>query len=245
METNTKLRNLTIISEIHPQHYGSMSEIKRMILQSKISGADIVKLQLYSSKKLWGDDKRLYLDTTKDELKEINNFCNDSGIELSASIFDEEKLDWCEELDFKKYKIASRTIKDDLPLCEKIISTNKDVIASLGMYDFEKKGVPFKKDNIKYLYCVAKYPTQLYEVDMPDFESSFFSGYSDHTVGIDACLFAISRGAKIIEKHFSNNKSLNVQTQAAHTGSMDMHDLENIRKFSDSFNLLRINAKKK
>ena len=91
---------------------------------------------------MWGDDKRLYLDTTKDELKEINNFCNDSGIELSASIFDEEKLDWCEELDFKKYKIASRTIKDDLPLCEKIISTNKDIIASLGMYDFEKKGFP-------------------------------------------------------------------------------------------------------
>ena len=79
---------------------------------------------------------------------------------------------------------------------------------------------------------------------MPDFDRSFFSGYSDHTVGIDACLFAISRGAKIIEKHFSNNKSLNVQTQAAHIGSMDMHDLENIRKFSDSFNLLRINAKK-
>ena len=110
------------------------------------------------------------------------------------------------------------------------------------MYDYEKHGAPFKSDNVKYLYCIAKYPTQLYEIRMPSFENSIFSGFSDHTVGIDACLFAISRGAKIIEKHFSNNKSLNVPTQAAHTGAMDMHDLENLRKFSDSFNLLRSNV---
>ena len=55
MKTNNNYRNLTIISEIYPQHYGSMNEIKRMIIQSKIGGADIVKLQLYDSKKLWGD----------------------------------------------------------------------------------------------------------------------------------------------------------------------------------------------
>ena len=103
METNTKLRNLTIISEIHPQHYGSMSEIKRMIIQSKIGGADIVKLQLYDSKKLWGDGKRTYLDITKDELFEINEFCKFQGIELSASIFDMERVDWCSELNFNTY----------------------------------------------------------------------------------------------------------------------------------------------
>ena len=84
------------------------------------------------------------------------------------------------------------------------------------MYDYEKNGIPFKKNNIKYLYCVAKYPTQLYEIKMPDFDNSFFSGFSDHTVGIDACLFAVSKGAKILEKHFSNNKSLNVSTQCAY-----------------------------
>ena len=46
-----------------------------MIIQSKIGGADIVKVQLYDSKKLWGDNKRLYLDISKDELAEINEFC--------------------------------------------------------------------------------------------------------------------------------------------------------------------------
>ena len=242
MKINKDQRDVLIISEIAPQHMGSMNEIKRMILQSKLGGADIVKVQLYDSKKLWGDSQRVYLDTSMQELKEMKSFCDNNGIELTASIFDEEKLEWCEKIGFKRYKIASRTIKEDNKLCQKIISTNKEVIASLGMYDYEKHGVPFKSDKVKYLYCVAKYPTQLYEIKMPSFDNSIFSGFSDHTVGIEACLFAISRGAKIIEKHFSNNKSLNVPTQAAHTGAMDMHDLENLRKFSDSFNLLRSNV---
>ena len=45
---------------------------------------------------------------------------------------------------------------------------------------------------------------------MPDFNNSFFSGYSDHTIGISACLYAVSKGAKIIEKHFSNSKAMNI-----------------------------------
>ena len=53
MKTNKSQRSLTIISEIHPQFMGSLSELKRMILQSKIGGADYVKVQLYSSKRLF------------------------------------------------------------------------------------------------------------------------------------------------------------------------------------------------
>ena len=138
MKTNKLQRDVTIISEIHPQHYGSISEIKRMIIQSKIGGADIVKLQLYDSKKLWGDTKRSYLDITKDELFEINEFCKFQGIELSASVFDLKRVEWCAELNFKTYKIASRSV-DDKELCEKIISLNKKTIVSLGMYDYQKK----------------------------------------------------------------------------------------------------------
>ena len=124
MKTNKNQRDVEIISEIHPQHYGSINEIKRMIIQSKIGGADIVKVQLYDSKKLWGDSKRLYLDISKDELAEINEFCKLQGIELSASIFDLKRVDWCSELNFKTYKIASRSVEDK-ELCEKILSLNE------------------------------------------------------------------------------------------------------------------------
>ena len=238
MKKNKLQRDVTIISEIHPQHYGSINEIKRMIIQSKIGGADIVKLQLYDSKKLWGDTKRSYLDITKDELYEINEFCKFQGIELSASVFYLKRVEWCSELNFKTYKIASRSVVDK-ELCEKIISLNKRTIVSLGMYDYQKKGEPFKNNpNISYLYCVAKYPTPLSDIDMPDFNNSFFSGYSDHTIGISACLYAVSKGAKILEKHFSNSKAMNIETQQGHTGSMNMNDLLLIRELSDNIRLL-------
>ena len=74
---------------------------------------------------------------------------------------------------------------------------------------------------------------------MPDFKNSFFDGFSDHTIGIAACLFAASRGAKILEKHFSNYKNLNVATQQAHTCSMNFNELSQIREIIDSITLLK------
>ena len=238
MQTNKSQRSIRIISEIHPQFLGSMNELKRVILQSKLGGSDYVKVQLYNSKKLFNNLDREYLEISKDELKEIKNYSEDHGIELTASIFDQEKLDWCEELNFSLYKIASRTLKEDPKLCEKIISTNKETIISLGMYDISK-GAPYKNSNVKYLYCVSKYPTPLTDIDMPNFENSYMDGYSDHTIGIASCIFAASRGARILEKHYSNNKNLNVPTQQAHTCSMNFDELTKIREIVDSLTLLR------
>lgn len=242
MKNNPKQRLVKIISEIHPQHHGSMSELKRMVLQSKLGGADAVKLQLYSSKKIWGDNSRDYISITKSELKEINNYCKQVDIVLSASVFDEEKLEWCEEINLEFYKIASRTVKEDLELCKKIISLNKETVISLGMYEWQN-GFPFTGNNLKYLYCVSNYPTNLTELKFPEFSNKMFAGYSDHTIGISSALYAIAHGALIIEKHFSNNKSLGVDSQPSHVCSMDFKDLTDLRLFADSITLIR-SAKK-
>ena len=238
MKTNKLQRNVKIISEIHPQFMGSKNEIKRMIIQSKIGGADYVKVQLYSSKKLFGNKDREYLEISFNELKELKKFSEDQDIKIFASIFDAEKIDWCEKLDFEMYKIASRTVEDK-SLCKKIISTKKKIIVSLGMYDYEKKGLPFKDKNIEYLYCISNYPTDYKKIKMPNFDKSFFSGFSDHTIGIGACLFAVSRGAEYIEKHFSNNKSLGIETQMAHICSMNQNELSYLREVADSITLIK------
>lgn len=239
MFVNNHQRDVTIISEVHPQFIGDKKELTRMILQSKIGGADFVKVQLYDSKKLFGDKKREYLEISEKELKDISNYCKEIDINLTASIFNESMIDWCEKLDFKVYKIASRTVSENPDLCKKIISTNKKIIISLGMYDFEKKGKPFEGENISYMYCVSKYPTSLLDIKMPDFDKSFFEGYSDHTIGVEAIMYAVSRGAKIIEKHFSNFKNLNVDTQMAHVCSMNLDELSTIRSSIDAITLLR------
>ena len=70
--------------------------------------------------------------------------------------------------------------------------------------------MPFEGKNIKYLYCKSKYPTRY--LDIKDFPKHFddFYGYSDHLMGIEGCLLAIARGAKLIEKHLTLNKTSQV-----------------------------------
>ena len=60
------------------------------------------------------------------------------------------------------------------------------------------------------MFCVSKYPT--YYKDLKAFPKNFnkFYGYSDHLIGNEGCILAASRGAKIIEKHFTLGKSSNV-----------------------------------
>tara|TARA_B100001123_G_C15299672_1_gene1020557 strand:- start:605 stop:1333 length:729 start_codon:yes stop_codon:yes gene_type:complete len=239
METNKNQRKIKIISEIHPQHMGSINEAKRMILQSKLGGADFVKVQLYESKLLFNNKDRKYLELSKKDFFHLNEYSKQIGINLFASIFDAEKINWCEEAGINFYKIASRTVLD-IELCKKIIALKKEVFISLGMHE-NLDELPFKGDNITYFYCVSKYPTQLTDLKMPDFDKSKIKGYSDHTIGIAACLHAASRGVLYIEKHFSCNKSLNVDTQQAHVCSMDYDDLSTLRKNVDSITLIRQN----
>src|SRR5690606_3348756 len=124
-------------------------------------------------------------------------------------------------------------------LAEKIIATGKRTLVSLGMYDWETKGVPYKAKNAEYLYCVSKYPGTLEDVKIPDFNTHpFFVGYSDHTPGNTAVYCAIMRGAKVIEKHFTTSKALQQDTEKGHFCSMDTNDLAAIRNFSDEFMIL-------
>ena len=225
-----------IISELSPQYDGSFEMLKTMSLQSKIGGADAVKVQLYNSLKLHGNNEKSFMEINFNELKELKTYCDSISIALIASVFDEERLQWCEELDFKKYKVASRTVQDKV-LCNKIFNTKKQVFMSLGMVDWKNLGLPYKYSNLIYFDCIAQYPTLYSDLKIADFRKNKLLGFSDHTIGISACLYAVSKGAKILEKHFSNSKAMNVETQQGHTGSMNMNDLFMIRELSDNLRL--------
>ena len=99
----------------------------------------------------------------------------------------------------------------DFDLAKRIVSLNHLTYASLGMWNKKKLPFPSKK-NVKHLWCKSLYPT--FNKDLKNFPkkftSNFYAGYSDHTIGIETCLLAISRGAKIIEKHFTLDKSSSV-----------------------------------
>jgi len=194
---------MLFIAEIGLNHNGNLDLAFELIKQAKYAGADIVKFQLgWRGKE--GEMNHINLDS----LKKLDNWCEYFNIELMVSIFTTDAYDLAKNINFKRYKIASRTIKNDMPLVNEILKEGKETIISLGMW--ESKELPIAKTkNIKYLWCKSKYPTTPWDLtDLPkNFYDSAYDGFSDHSIGIDIPLMAISRGAEIIEKHFTLDKS--------------------------------------
>lgn len=218
---------MKIIVDLCNQHFGSLEELKRMSLSAFLSGADAVKIQLLDSEKLLGTKDKKYRDISFQDAYELAKYCDNLGIEFMASVFDEERFEWLSDLGVKTHKIASRTSKHDLGLCERILSDNKPTIISTGMHEHSE--FPFEHtEQIKYLFCVSKYPTYLDDKKlalMPHFKESGYVGYSDHTIGISAALRAKTRGATILEKHFSNNIQAQTSLEGGHLGSFNQESL--------------------
>ena len=194
---------MIFIAEIGLNHNGNLDLCHELIRQAKLAGADIAKFQLgWRAKK--DEINHIPLET----LKQIVESCNYYDIQFMASIFNDEAFELSKKINQEKFKIASRTVVDNPDLVEKILKLNKPTFISLGMSD--KENLPFKEyDNVHYLWCKSKYPTLPSDlVDLPkDFKNSKFDGYSDHSIGIEIPLTSITRGAKIIEKHFTLDKS--------------------------------------
>jgi sialic acid synthase SpsE len=227
-----------LISELHNQYSGDLHTAEQMILQSKMAGAHAVKVQLFDATRLYGTEERSYLSLTYDETKELQAYAKQLRIDFFASFFDEERLEWCLKLDLPILKIASITVERYPDLCERAVRTGKRVLMSLGKWDWKTRGLPFQAPNVEYLYCVAKYPALLEDIDLPDFRDSAFVGFSDHTIGTAASLYAIARGAQVIEKHFTLGHELQKSTEQAHAGGMTFGELAQIRVFSDAADIL-------
>ncbi len=226
--------SLEIIAEVHPQHGGSPFAIREMIREAKRHGADVAKFQLYDAEALLGPEWG-YLELTRDDVFRIREWCDEEEIEFMASVFDEERLGWIEEVGVARHKIASGTVKNDRPLCQAILDLKKPTIVSLGHWSQPEK--PFgESDRISYLYCKARYPALLDDMgDFPDdFAAAGLAGYSDHTLGTEVSLLAIARGARIVEKHFTLDKMRTKPTEKAHICSMTPDELAELRRTGGS-----------
>ena len=224
-----------IIVECGHNHNGNMAIMREMIHAVKDCGADIAKFQLYDVKKILPPDDKWYWDLERGQLSreqwlEVVDLCKQVGIEFLASVFDVERVAWCEEAGVKRYKIASRSIYEK-PLIDAVVRMGKPIIASLGMYH-EPEFPSFKAD---FLYCVAKYPTLPEDINFNNVDFKKYAGFSDHTLGIEAALVAMARGARIIEKHFTLDKTMN---GADHSGSMTPDELRSLVEYSKKFEAL-------
>ena len=194
---------MIFVAEIGLNHNGNLDFSYELIKQAKFSGADIAKFQFG-----WRNNEGEINHISEEMFQKIKKWCKYLNIEFMVSIFSKETYEIAKKYNLKRYKIASRTLKENFNLVKLILGEGKDTFISLGMWDGDE--LPFNDyNNVKFLWCKSKYPCEPWDLtDLPkDFKDSPFEGYSDHSIGIETPLLAISRGAKIIEKHFTLDKS--------------------------------------
>ncbi|QQG36306.1 MAG: N-acetylneuraminate synthase family protein [Micavibrio aeruginosavorus] len=227
-----------IIAEIGQNHNGDMAIAKELIHAAAENGADVAKFQLFDAKALFPTkeqgnewyDYNCSTELSRDDLALLKEECDKTGIEFMSSAFDAERVGWLEAVGVKRYKIASRSIKD-AAILEAVIKTRKPIIASLGLWKGDTLPKIAAHAPVHYLYCVAKYPTPLIDLHFEDIDFvNKYAGFSDHTIGLSAPVAAIARGARIIEKHFTLDKNMHGPD---HQGSMTPAELKELARFRD------------
>lgn len=218
------MRPIAIIAEIGINHCGSLDCARAMILEAKMCGADVAKFQIYVPERVldlehpvirehWGAIKAAELSLG--DTCFLKGICDLAGIEFLASVFHPDRVEWTEEIGMERYKIASRSMYDE-DLARAIHATGKPAIISYGYYDGRRDSLRVLDGSYlgthkihKTLYCVSQYPAPLSETRLSNkFGYGGYDGFSDHTVGITASVVAMSLGAKIIEKHFTLDRTL-------------------------------------
>lgn len=176
---------------------------------------------------------------TRENHFEIARYCQSIDIEFISTPFSSEEVDLLEEIGVSFYKIASMDV-NHLVLLQTIGSTKKPVILSTGMatlgeietaiFTLQQAGA----GDITLLHCVSIYPPKDADINLnniPMLEMAFDLpiGFSDHTIGTDVPLVAMSLGACVIEKHFTLDKRL---AGWDHWISADPNELALISKFA-------------
>jgi sialic acid synthase SpsE len=175
-----------------------------------------------------------------EEYKALAQHAKHVGIEFMTTAFDVGAVDEMDPL-VRVHKIASADITN-IPLIRKIAQKGKPVLISAGaatLMEIENAISELRRYGVKditLLHCVLNYPTPDKHAHLGriDTLSRFFPdvaiGYSDHTPPVDRCfpvVFAYAMGARVIEKHFTHDKTLPGND---HYHAMDKDDLTELRK---------------
>jgi N,N'-diacetyllegionaminate synthase len=227
---------MEIIAEIGQNHNGDMQVARRLIAEAKAAGASVAKFQVYDARALFPKEGNEWFDyncrteLSRPDIEMLARECDRAGIEFMASVFDVERVAWLKAVGMHRYKIASRSVRDN-ELISAAAKTGKRLIVSLGMWDEPDFPRIEASGGVDYLYCVSKYPTPPSDLHLARVDFFRYAGFSDHTIGIEAAMSALARGARIIEKHFTLDKTMHGPD---HAGSMTPDELTALCRFRDA-----------
>ena len=225
-----------IIAEAGVNHNGNFKIAKKLINEAARAGVDAIKFQTfnpdtlvtkiaskaqYQSKKapkenqyemLWG------LILPREWHKKLKNYAEKRGLIFLSTPFSVDDANFLIKIGMPAIKVSSSDT-NNIPYLQHISKKMVPIILSTGMSDIEeiKESVKTMQrsgaKNIIVLHCTTNYPTPFEEANLKAIQTlqqdlGLISGFSDHTLGIEAPIAAVAFGAKVIEKHFTLDKKM-------------------------------------
>lgn len=193
------------------------------------AGADAIKFQTHipdeemnraEMERIGRDD--VYEAVAQHELpeadhEELQTYARERGITFLSTPYSVPAVRLLESLDVPAFKIGSGELTNE-HLLRRAADSGKPLLVSTGMAhrDEVRETVTLLDElDVPYalFYCVSAYPTPIEDIDLDSVDAlrSEFDvpvGFSDHSLGTEASVVAMARGADIIEKHFTLDRSL-------------------------------------
>jgi N,N'-diacetyllegionaminate synthase len=220
-------RERILIAEIGNNHEGDPNLALEMAAAAAEAGADVVKVQIIVPERLVNINQTQRIEQltrfrlSMETFAEMANITHSKGALFMASAFDADSLQEFSPL-LDGIKIASGDL-DFHPLLVKAAGLGKPLILSTGMstlaeiktsVDLIASSLPpgLLADRLALLHCVSLYPTSLVDANLKVIQTlretfNLTVGYSDHTLGIESAVASLSLGARIVEKHFTLDKT--------------------------------------
>ncbi|HEY3594880.1 MAG TPA: N-acetylneuraminate synthase family protein [Polyangiaceae bacterium] len=219
-----------VIAEIGINHEGNFDKAVQMVDDAKRAGCECAKFQSHvvedemipndvvpgnATESIWNIMARCAL-SEKDEAR-LKQYVESQDMIYLCTPFSRAAAMRLEKLGVLAYKIGSGEC-NNYPLVDHIASYGKPIILSTGMNDvasiahsvsiLRRRGVPFA-----LLHCTSMYPTPYDKVRLgalaelgKNFPDAVL-GLSDHSMGNYTCFAAVALGARILEKHFTSDKT--------------------------------------
>lgn len=223
-----------IIAEIAQAHDGSLGIAHSYIDALVGSGVDTIKFQMHIASAESSEFEQFrvnfsYEDKTRfdywdrmgfdlEQWAGLKQHCEDKGFRFLCSPFSIQAVEWMEQLNVDRYKIASGEVSNLLML-DVICKTGKSILMSTGMSGFEEilSSIDFiSKHNGNFegvFQCTTSYPTppEKYGLNVLSELIKLNKGkvgLSDHSGEIYSSLAAVTMGAEMLELHVVFDKSM-------------------------------------
>lgn len=226
-----------VIAEAGVNHNGSLEMAQALIDVAAKAGADAVKFQTFHADDLAtaaapkaqyqkettdADESQLEmlrrLELDADAHRMLMKHCEEKGVLFMSSPFDEGCADLLEGLGVEAFKIPSGELTN-LPFLRHVAAKGRPMIVSSGMATLTEVEAAVEAiraagdPGLALLHCVSAYPAAPEDANLRAIDTlakafEVPAGWSDHTRGTAIPLAAVARGACVIEKHFTLDRTL-------------------------------------